>query len=163
MIVMTAKKENAEVKIVKKIPKKAQTIKKKPASPPEMKNFPTIRKGSKETGYITLLQANLKNRGYYDNGPTGKFDDELLAAVKEFQKDVGMPIQNGTVDAKTWEKLQSSTTVKISRMPVDPMVVRGNSSEYEIRIGGLTRYQAEVLAKLFKEKTACQILPESRA
>lgn len=40
------------------------------------------------------LQLRLKDLGYYDGGKDGKYDVELVTAVKNVQKDIGM-VQNG--------------------------------------------------------------------
>lgn len=82
---------------------------------PEMKDFPSCRLGDKN-GYVTLIQTNLENRGY-DIGPKGVdgfYGERTKAAVKEFQKDIGMPVPNGSVGPKTWAALQES---KVSRLP----------------------------------------------
>ena len=127
----------------------------KPAELPTMDKFPSIRKGSKETGYITLLQTNLKNRGYYTGDVNGKFGDELEKAVMEFQKDLGKPL-SGSVGPKTWEALQTSLVRKITESaPVPPPVQKPN---IQVIIGGLTRFQAEVLVKMFSEHMDCHIV-----
>lgn len=90
-------------------------VKKTVAKMPEMKDFPSCRIGDKN-GYVTLIQTNLENRGY-DIGPKGVdgvYGERTKAAVKEFQKDIGMPVPNGAVGPKTWAALQES---KVSRLP----------------------------------------------
>ena len=147
--------------VKKTIPKKV-TPKKTVAALPEMKDFPTIRKGSKETGYITLLQTNLKNRGYYDGPVDGKFGDRTEKAVMDFQKDLKKPL-NGSVGPKTWEALQESTMVKISASTptadIYGMSATSGVPGVKVLIEGLTRYQADLLVKLFQGHTECRILP----
>lgn len=43
---------------------------------------------------VVDLQLRLKDLGYYDGGKDGKYDVELVSAVKNVQKDIGM-VQNG--------------------------------------------------------------------
>lgn len=144
---------------------------------PVMSDFPTAKKGDKN-GNITLIQMNLSNRGY-DIGPggiDGVFGNDLLAAVKEFQKDIGMPVPNGIVGPKTWKALQESKVIKIKSEPVsvtnnhvpasdpipepaqttvpvmaipDQQAVQTVVYEQRMIIDGLTRFQADVLMKLF--------------
>lgn len=133
---------------------------------PEMKNFPTIKKGSKESGYITLIQTNLKNRGYFEGKVDGKFGDKTEQAVMEFQKDLGKPV-SGSVGPKTWEQLGKSTVVKINAQPkqppIEPIIKAGesqpaNNQNCSVVIEGLTKYQADLLIKLFQGHTECRIL-----
>lgn len=43
---------------------------------------------------VVDLQLRLKDLGYYDGGKDGKYDVEMVTAVKNVQKDIGM-VQNG--------------------------------------------------------------------
>ena len=43
---------------------------------------------------VVDLQLRLKDLGYYDGGKDGKYDIEMVTAVKNVQKDIGM-VQNG--------------------------------------------------------------------
>lgn len=152
-----------------KKPQTKQTAKKsKPETLPplpEMSNFPTVKRGSKETGYITLLQTNLKNRGYYDGKVDGKFGDKTEQAVKDFQKDLGKPI-SGSVGPKTWEQLSKSTMVKIQPKKPEPVKQPEPQMQQEpqqlqgtrVLIEGLSRYQADLLVKLLQGHTECRIL-----
>lgn len=135
--------------------KKAPEAKKPAPSLPEIKDFPSIKKGSKETGYITLLQANLKNRGFYQGDVDGKFGDELEKAVMDFQKALGKPL-NGSVGPKTWEALQKSDIRKEVPAPVAPPPAP--KPNIRVVIEGLNRYQAELLVKLFSESMDCHIV-----
>lgn len=135
-----------------------RTVNEKLPPLPEMKNFPTVRKGCKETGYVTLLQTNLKNRGYYDGKIDGKFGDKTEQAVKEFQRDLGKPI-SGSVGPKTWEQLAKSTVVKINAQPAASNAQQfQNNQSCCVLIEGLTKYQADLLIKLFQGHTECRIL-----
>lgn len=128
--------------------KKTPEAKKPEPSLPEIKDFPSIKKGSKETGYITLLQMNLKNRGFYHGEIDGKFGDELEKAVMDFQKALGKPL-NGSVGPKTWDALQKSDVRKALPAP---------KPNIRVVIEGLNRYQAELLVKLFSENMDCHIV-----
>lgn len=80
----------------------------------DMKKFPSIHIGD-ENEYVSIAQENLKNRGY-DIGKTGIdgiFGEKTKQAVKMFQKDIGMPIPNGSIGPKTWAALQES---KVNRL-----------------------------------------------
>jgi len=169
----TVKKNNTSktvAPIKKAAPKKVSEPKKKVTElkTPVMSDFPTARKGDKN-GNITLIQMNLNNRGY-DIGPggiDGVFGNDLLSAVKEFQKDIGMSVPNGIVGPKTWKALQESKVVKIKSEPAsDPIPEPAKTTDpvaaipdqqavqtvvYEQRmiIDGLTRFQADMLMKLF--------------
>ena len=139
---------------------KPYTVKKKPAAKepevielPTMAQFPSIRKGSKETGYITLLQTNLKNRGYYDGNVDGDYGPETEKAVMEFQKDLKKPM-NGSVGPKTWEALQKSDAKRVKPQPVQVPTGIGT----RVLIEGLSKFQAELLVKLFAGHVECRIL-----
>lgn len=172
---------------------------KKVAQMPEMKDFPSARLGDKN-GYITVAQANLKNRGYDigKKGISGVFDEDLKKAVKAFQKDIGMPVPNGNIGPKTWAALQES---KVSRLPERPAkqpktapvapVARPAAAEkaehyaldlgsmearpiaspvpiqpaiptavphFDLVISGLTRYQADMLAKILAGGMQCEVI-----
>lgn len=159
---------------IKKVSSKKEEPKNKIAElkTPVMSDFPTAKKGDKN-GNITLIQMNLSNRGY-DIGPggiDGVFGNDLLAAVKEFQKDIGMPVPNGIVGPKTWKALQESkvakiksesvsesasdpisestpTTVPVMAIP-DQQAAQTVVYEQRMIIDGLTRFQADMLMKLF--------------
>lgn len=178
----TAKKDNtskAVAPVKKAAPKKVSEPKKKVTElkTPVMSDFPTAKKGDKN-GNITLIQMSLNNRGY-DIGPggiDGIFGNDLLAAVKEFQKDIGMPVPNGIVGPKTWKALQESKVIKIKSEPIpvtinhvpasnpipepapttvpvmainEQQAVQTVVYEQRIIIDGLTRFQADMLMKLF--------------
>lgn len=135
--------------------KKTPEAKKPAPSLPEIKDFPSIKKGSKETGYITLLQTNLKNRGFYQGEIDGKFGDELEKAVMDFQKALGKP-RNGSVGPKTWDAIQKSDVRKAPVAPVAPPPAP--KPNIRVVIEGLNRYQAELLVKLFSESMDCHIV-----
>jgi peptidoglycan hydrolase-like protein with peptidoglycan-binding domain len=146
----------AEKKVVSIKPKKEPEV----IELPSINTFPSIRKGSRETGYITLLQTNLKNRGYYDGKVDGEFGDKTEQAVMEFQKDLKKPL-NGTVGSKTWEALQKSDLARVKlqpvAIPVQP-VVQQPAPGYKVVVEGLTRYQADLLVKLLQGHTECRII-----
>ena len=59
---------------------------------------------------ITELQERLIALGRYNKPPTGFFDDALDAAVKAFQRDMGLPA-TGVVDSTTTMKLSMATFI----------------------------------------------------
>lgn len=139
-----------------------------PNALPQMTDFPSQRKGSKG-GYVTLIQANLINRGY-DVGPEGidgQFGPKTEKALKEFQKDANMP-PNGIVGPKMWEVLQKSDFRKndgwkdrIGKLPEIPSTAvpeQSDSSSYKVIVEGLTRYQADLLVKLLQGNTVCRVI-----
>lgn len=127
---------------------------------PTIEKSPTLKKGTKEAGYVTLLQLNLKNRGYYDGPVDGKFGDETEKAVMGFQKDCKKP-QNGIVGAKTWELLKNSKVMRMAVPAEEARPVQFTSQPtpgVKVLIEGLTRYQADLLLKLLQGHTECRIL-----
>ena len=100
---------------------------------PSPEGKPTLRKGSKGT-YVNLLQTMLIQRGYDlpKYGADGDFGSETLAAVKAFQTDHGIP-SDGVVGEKTWEALDETVP----------------SKRYTVTIPGLSKTQAEALAKQY--------------
>ena len=172
----TTVKPVPEKKEQKKAPEKKQPVKTKPAVKPKkeaakplpetptMAEFPSVKKGD-QNGYITLLQTNLNNRGYYEGKVDGKFGPKTEKAVMDFQKDLGKPV-SGTVGPKTWEALQKSNVVKLQAKKEEPVVqpeaVRTAPAPIQngvsVIIEGLTRYQADLLIKLFQGHTECRIL-----
>ena len=57
-----------------------------------------------ETMTKKQVQEALKNAGYYDGNIDGRFGPKTKAAVKQFQKDMGLKV-DGVVGSKTKEKL----------------------------------------------------------
>ena len=183
-VVKTAVKKPVNKKeITKKAPVTKQAVKPAPKTKsqpkpktdakivelPVMDQFPTIRKGSTDKAFITVAQANLINRGY-ELKLNGKFDEKMADVVAEFQKDVGMKMITGSIGPKTWEALQNSDVHKEQSKPepkpasaftiVDPKPVKqqATNSECRVLIEGLTRYQADLLVKIFKGSIECRIL-----
>ena len=163
-----AKKGSAKAapkKDISKVPR-PQRAKAEPKMP-TMTDMPSLKKGSGETGPITLLQMNLLNRGYYTGKIDGDFGLKTESAVKEFQKDLGKPA-SGSVGPKTWKALQDSNLVKAR--PVEIVREHLNESSPEapraaapagncsVVIEGLTRFQAEMLVKILTGNTSCRIL-----
>lgn len=177
-----APKKEPEKKVQKKATEKKQPVKTKPAvkktpvvkpkkeaakplpETPTMAAFPSVKRGD-QNGYITLLQTNLQNRGYYAGKVDGKFGPKTEQAVMDFQKDLGKPV-SGSVGPKTWEALQKSNVVKLQAKKEEPIiqpeVVRQvappPANGVSVIIEGLTRYQADLLVKLFQGHTDCRIL-----
>lgn len=146
---------------------------KKAVQMPEMKNFPSVRLGDKN-GYITVAQANLKNRGYDigKKGISGEFDEDLKKAVKAFQKDIGMPVPNGTIGPKTWAALQESKVNRLPEKVAEPapvapaerpaapaaVPIQAAVPHFDLVISGLTRYQADMLAKMISGGLQCEVI-----
>ena len=153
------KTKAAPVKEEKKQVTKTRPVKPKTQSAnlPTMDTFPSVKKGD-SNGYVTLLQTNLKNRGYYEGKVDGKFGDKTEKALNEFQKDAKKP-QNATVGGKTWALLQKSTIVKLKAEPPKADIQPQQPSPgVSVVIEGLTRYQADLLVKLFQGNTSCHIV-----
>lgn len=175
------KKAETKAESVKKTTKK--TAVKKTTEPPKkeepvvfntptISDFPTIQPGS--TGaYVTVLQANLINRGYRLNGISGKFDKDTLDALLHFKRDNGLPI-NGIVGPSCWEVIRTSTLtaspVPEIKMEAPAAPVIEEKLEYQpiatpknaVIVEGLTRYQAELLVKMFKGGVECRIIESNR-
>lgn len=98
-----------------------------PVPVPETK--PTLKRGSKGE-YVTLLQTQLKQRGYDlgSCGIDGDFGRATEAAVKAFQKDNGLTA-DGIVGAKTWEALD----------------IMPSKTLYTVHIPSLTKSKAEAI------------------
>ena len=98
---------------------------------------PTLKKGASGAN-VKELQALLIARGYScgAKGVDGKFGNDTLAAVKAFQKDNGLKV-TGTVDAGTWEALETA-----------PAVVR-----YTVTITGLDKKTAQEVCDKYKNAT----------
>lgn len=149
------KKQTTKTRPVK--PATANKAKVQTANLPTMDTFPSVKKGD-NNGYVTLLQTNLKNRGYYEGKVDGKFGDKTEKALNEFQKDAKKP-QNATVGGKTWALLQKSTIVKLKAEPPKADIQPQQPSPgVSVVVEGLTRYQADLLVKLFQGNTACHII-----
>ena len=73
--------------------------------------YPTLRKGSKGE-YVTLLQTKLIQKGYdlQPFGADGSYGNKTVAAVKQFQKDVGLTA-DGVTGPKTWNAILNGETV----------------------------------------------------
>ena len=142
------------------VAKKPAQKKEKLADTPVMTSFPTCRVGDKN-GYITLIKSNLANRGYKITDNSSIYGEELLQAVMAFQKDNGMKVANGVVGPMTWGFLQTSDVRKMQPKPEpvknepEPPKPAGNC---RVLIEGLSRYQADLLVKLFNGHVECRML-----
>lgn len=169
------KKTAAKASDTKKNAAKEEPAKKQPAKvtkrqvkepeileAPTINNFPSLKKGSNETGPITFLQANLKQRGFYKGPIDGNFGPNTEKAVIEFQKALDKPV-SGTVGPKTWEALQKSDVRAKVVTPVaapqpQPQQQAGSAAGTRVLIEGLSKFQAELLVKLLSGHTECRIL-----
>lgn len=149
-----AKKAEAKKATKKPTPKEPEIL-----EAPTINNFPSLKKGSNETGPITFLQANLKQRGFYKGPIDGNFGPNTEKAVIEFQKALDKPV-SGTVGPKTWEALQKSDVrakvVAAPAMEAQPQQQTGPGTR--VLIEGLSKFQAELLVKLLSGHTECRIL-----
>ncbi len=57
---------------------------------------------------VRIVQARLRQLGWYDGDVTGSFDDRTRKAVRKFQKQQGLPV-DGVVDRPTLRTLESLT------------------------------------------------------
>lgn len=98
---------------------------------------PTLRKGSRGE-YVTLLQTILIQRGYScgSSGADGIFGNDTLYAVKKFQMDNGLQI-DGIVGSATWNALENPVSIEY----------------YTLTIPHLPKYEAEAIAKQYKDAT----------
>ena len=95
---------------------------------------PTLRRGDSGE-YVTLLQTKLYQLGYdigKNTGIDGKFGAKTEEAVKEFQRDHGLPV-DGICGAQTWEALEKTEPMKL----------------YTVTIPHLPKYKAEALAEQY--------------
>ena len=108
-----------------------------PTPTPTPDTKPTLRKGDSGT-YVTLLQTMLIQRGYSlpKYGADGKFGNETLNAVKEFQKNNGLTV-DGVVGKSTWNALEGTEPTK----------------HYTVTVPGLTFVQAEALVSQYAGAT----------
>lgn len=99
---------------------------------PDLK--PTIKRGSKGT-YVTLAQTQLLNKGYDLGrcGVDGDFGSATEAAVKAFQRDVGLNA-DGIVGQATWKALED-------QQPVAKL--------YTVSIPHLSKNQADTLVNQY--------------
>ena len=102
---------------------------------------PTLRRGSKGE-YVTLLQTKLSLLGY-DLGPCGidgDYGKSTVAAVKAFQKDVGLSA-DGVCGPKTWAAIDETPKQTLYTVTI-PHVTLGKAKELAEQYIGTT-YVAE--------------------
>ncbi len=75
---------------------------------------------------VKILQAKLKQLGFYSATITGSFGRSTEEGVLAFQKEVGLE-QTGVVDEATWETLLNYTTPAIAPISVFPTLSLGSS------------------------------------
>ena len=68
---------------------------------------------------IKQVQAILKGKKLYNLEPSGKYDDETRAGIKEFQKGNGLK-ETGTLNRATLEKFGVELTDSQKKIPVSP-------------------------------------------
>lgn len=152
------KQDKAKKAEPKKVTKKPTQKEPEILEAPTMDQFPSLKKGSNETGPITFLQANLKQRGFYKGSIDGNFGPNTEKAVIEFQKALDKPV-SGTVGPKTWEALQKSDVrAKVAAPVAAPQPQQQTGPGTRVLIEGLSKFQAELLVKLLSGHTECRIL-----
>ncbi|HUF03481.1 MAG TPA: peptidoglycan-binding domain-containing protein [Aridibacter sp.] len=82
-------------------------------------------KGPKRTVFrvnkeqISEAQRLLKSRGKYNGSESGRYSNELRAAIREFQSEAGIR-RSGSLNRATLEKMGIELTEAQSAIPVDP-------------------------------------------
>ena len=96
---------------------------------------PTLRKGDSGT-YVTMMQEMLIQRGYEmpKYGADGKFGNETLTALKEFQRAEGLA-PDGVCGDETWKALEGTEPVK----------------RYTVTVPGVTKKQAEAIKATYPD------------
>ena len=104
-----------------------------PTPDPDPTHKPTLRKGDSGE-YVTLFQTKLYQLAYDigSSGIDGKFGSATEKAVKEFQKDNGLPT-DGIVGQQTWDYIDKADPKKL----------------YTVTIQHLPYYKAEGLVKQY--------------
>ena len=75
---------------------------------------------------VKILQAKLKQLGFYPAVITGSFGKSTEEGVLAFQREVGLP-ETGIVDQSTWEQLQNLTEPAIAPISTFPSISMGSS------------------------------------
>lgn len=81
-------------------------------SPSAAMNRPTLRIGS-EGREVTELQAALKLLGYYTGEVNGRYREQTVIAVSQFQRGADLTA-NGIVNTQTWNRLFPMTPPKVT-------------------------------------------------
>lgn len=98
-----------------------------------------LEKGSKSE-HVLDLQLRLNTLGYFQAGETGYYGSITYEAVKEFQKQFGLPA-NGKADPKTLSLLEQSAAPKQNVLEQLARVIhaeaRGESFQGQIAVGAV--------------------------
>ena len=121
-------------------------------------DYPTLARGRSGAG-VKALQCLLKQRGKYRKAVDGRYDADVVAAVRSYQRSRSLPV-TGRVVARTWVSLLShgATTPLLKEGSVGDAVRRlqralNVAPAADLRVSGvldratstwLRRYQAEV-------------------
>jgi hypothetical protein len=110
-----------------------------PVPTPTPVSYPTLRKGSSGQ-YVIICQNKLIEKGYScgPKGADGKYGDNTVRAVKEFQANMGLK-SDGICGPMTWAKLLEDA----------PAV----ETKYKVTITGLDRTQAQALVNNYPGST----------
>jgi len=96
-----------------------------PASTPakrsakKKKSSASRRQMAPEPARIREIQEALAREGFYQGGPTGKWDDSTAAAMKSFQESKGLP-PTGKIEALSLQKLGLGSPVAGIAPPAPP-------------------------------------------
>lgn len=86
---------------------------------------PTFRANRQQ---ISEAQKMLKSKGTYSGEPTGKYDDDLRAAIKTFQSENGLT-KSGTLNRSTLEKMGIELTDAQQAIAAKPGEAASSSKE----------------------------------
>ena len=96
------------------------------APAPSASAYKTLKKGS--TGAeVKKLQAKLRELGYFTGTAAGNYQDQTVAAVKKFQKAMGLT-QDGVATPELQEKLYAQTAPKPTATPIQYKTLQKGSS-----------------------------------
>ncbi len=90
---------------------------------------------------IIQAQRMLKTKGSYTGDESGKYNDDLRAAIKEFQGNNGLK-KSGSLNRATLEKMNISLTEAQTAIPVNPNDLANSTGETKKR-GAVFRATAE--------------------
>ena len=84
------------------------------------------------TASVTELQQALTERGYYTGPIDGRYSAELIAAIKAFQRDLGVP-ETGVIDVATLQAIYARGVASGTALAVPPHHRRLDSDDDDLR------------------------------